>query len=57
MNIMIRERDDCVEATQHSNLRSQSKLTSSSYYYFVVNKHQQLVNFRQRCLSLSWFVY
>lgn len=45
MNIIIRERDDCVEATQHSNLRSQSKLTSCSCYYFVVNTHRQSVNF------------
>lgn len=58
MNIVIRERDDCVEVIQHSHLRSESKLTSYSCYYFVVKKHRQLfVNFRQPCLSLSWFVY
>lgn len=57
MNIMIREGDNCVEVSQHSHLRSESKATAYSYY-FVVDKHQQLfVNFRQQCLSLSRFVY
>lgn len=54
MNIMIRERDDWVEVTQHSNRRSEPELTFYSCYYFVVNKHQQLfVNCRQPCLSHS----
>lgn len=58
MNIMIRERDNCVEVTQHSHLRSESKLTSNCCYYSVVNKQQKLfVNFKQQCPSLSWFVY
>ena len=52
------KRDNCVKVTQHSPLRSESKLTSYCCYYFVVNKHQQFfVNFRQRRPSLSWFVY
>jgi len=53
MNIMTGGRNSRGEVTLHSYLRSESKLTSYSCYYLLVNKHQQLfVNFRQQCLSL-----